>query len=115
MNDKGVVVNNPDSGKMLRHFKDGSTRNVADLPSVYIGKGIYKPGWRWSLHAGPQTNKVSQKHIGYVLTGKMHIQDNNGKKLTAGAGDSFEVGTNHDAWVIGNEPCVALDFEFRTE
>ena len=45
----------------------------------------------------------------------MHIQDNNGKELTAGLGDTYEVGPNHDAWVIGNDPCVALDFEFRTE
>lgn len=30
--------------------------------------------------------------------------------MRVGPGDAFEVGPAHGAWVIGEEPCIALDF-----
>jgi len=41
----------------------------------------------------------------------MTIQDSNGRELQIGPGEAFEVSPGHDAWVVGNVPCVALDFE----
>lgn len=32
--------------------------------------------------------------------------------MTIGPGDAFEVKPGHDAWVLGDETCVALDFEY---
>jgi uncharacterized cupin superfamily protein len=113
MKEKSISVKNPSHGKNKRVFIDGSERNVADLPSMSIGKGVYQPGWRWSKHAGPQTEKESTRHIGYIVSGSMVIQDASGQETTVGPGDAFEIGPNHDGWVIGDEPCVALDFEPR--
>lgn len=39
------------------------------------------------------------------------IKDTTGQEIAVYPGEAFEVGPNHDAWVIGGEPCVALDFE----
>lgn len=64
----------------------------------------------WSLHAGKQTGKASENHIGYIISGSMMIQDSTGNEIRVGPGDAFEVGPGHDAWVIGGEPCIALDF-----
>lgn len=97
----------------MRKFVDGSERNVADLPSMYIGQGLYQPGWRWSEHAGKQTGQESARHIGYIISGRMIIKDSAGQETAVEPGDAFEIGPNHDAWVVGDGPCVALDFEFK--
>ena len=94
-----------------RTFIDGSKRCVTKLLSVTIGRGVYNPGWRWSVHAGPQTGKESARHIGWVQSGKMIICTANYNEVEVGPGDFFEVGPDHDVWVVGDEPCVALDFE----
>jgi hypothetical protein len=32
--------------------------------------------------------------------------------LAASMGEAFEVGPGHDDWIVGDEPCVGLDFEY---
>jgi hypothetical protein len=92
-------------------FLDGSTRTAVILGSVAIGRGNYHPGWRWSAHVGAQMGKRSGAHVGYVLSGYMMIRAANGREIKVGPGEAFEVGPGHDAWVVGPEPCIALDFE----
>lgn len=108
-----IFVQNIEKMSDSRTFIDESRRAIVQLPSVIIGRGIYKPGWRWSEHAGPQTGKSSARHIGLIESGKMIIRTIDGTQTAIGPGDAFEVGAGHDAWVIGDEPCVALDFETR--
>jgi len=92
-------------------FIDGSKRSVIKLPSIIIGKGVYKPGWQWSKHAGPQTGKTSAHHIGLIESGSMIIKSPDGSETIINEGDAFEIKPGHDAWVTGNQPCIALDFE----
>ncbi|MDD5039578.1 MAG: hypothetical protein PHY34_00320 [Patescibacteria group bacterium] len=95
-----------------RTFLDGSTRLVITIGNLKIGRGIYRPGWKWSLHAGPQTGKPSERHVGYVISGTMRVQGTDGHEQTIGPETAFEAAPGADAWVVGNEDCVALDFEF---
>ena len=92
-------------------FLDGSTRAAVILDSVAIGRGEYHPGWRWSLHVGAQTGRDSAAHIGYVISGQLALRSSDGTEITVGPGEAFEIGAGHDAWVVGNKACVALDFE----
>src|SRR5215831_850103 len=92
-------------------FLDGSTRTAVILDSVAIGRGEFHSGWRWSLHVGTQTGKDSAAHIGYVLSGQLAIRSSDGTEITVSPGEAFEIGPGHDAWVVGNETCVALDFQ----
>ena len=92
-------------------FLDGSKRSAVILGSVAIGRGEYLPGWRWSLHVGKQTGKPSTAHVGYVVSGHMSVESADGHHITVGPGEAFAVLPRHDAWVEGNEPCIALDFE----
>lgn len=105
-----IITGNIQISEHVRKFLDGSHRSTAELKSAVIGLGTYLPGWKWSLHAGAQTGKSSENHIGYIVSGNMVIQDSNGHKQQLGPGEAFEVSPGHDAWVIGAEPCVALDF-----
>lgn len=75
-----------------------------------MGLGAYKPGWRWSEHVGKQTGKLSQNHIGYVLSGSFVVKGASGEETLVGPGEAFELSPGHDAWVNGNQPCIALDF-----
>ena len=94
-------------------FLDGSERRVVELGGTTIGLGTFRPGWRWSEHARPLAEKDSAAHTGYVLSGRMRVRASDGTEVDVGAGDAFFVGPNHDAWVVGDSACVALDFAAR--
>jgi len=52
----------------------------------------------------------SQQHIGYVISGRMRVRAKDGTELEIGPGEAFAAAPAHDAWVVGDEPCIALDF-----
>jgi hypothetical protein len=106
----GIVVGNPSTAENRRVFIDGSSRSYAALRTAAIGFGRYQPGWRWSLHAGPQVGKDSENHIGYIISGRMMVKDPSGNEAEIESGCAFEIVPGSDAWVIGDEPCIALDF-----
>ena len=72
--------------------------------------GEYLPGWKWSEHAGPQTVCPSESHIGYIIKGRIAVQDPDGREVLIGPGGAFEARPMHNAWVGGDESCIALDF-----
>ena len=106
----GVVSGSAANLETRRVFLDGSARSHALLRSVAVGLGVYQPGWRWSRHAQPQTGKPSENHVGYVISGAMMIQDARGREIRVETGFAFEIEAGGDAWVVGSEPCTALDF-----
>jgi uncharacterized cupin superfamily protein len=91
-------------------FLDESERSAVHLGRITIGRGVYRPGWRWSEHAQPLSGKNSAEHVGYVISGRIAVRAHDGTEVELGPGDAFVVGPGHDAWVVGNEPCVAMDF-----
>ncbi len=93
-----------------RNCRNAASCGVGVLFFFFIGIGTYNPGWRWSLHAGAMTGKPSERHIGYIISGEMMVRDSDGNENLVHAGEAFEVAENHDAWVVGDTPCVALDF-----
>ena len=105
-----IVARSLADSENSRTFFDGSARSMVRLRSAVIGLGTYKPGWKWSLHAGAQTGKPSENHVGYIISGKMVVQDASGFEQEIGPGEAFEVAPGHDAWVVGGVPCIALDF-----
>ena len=107
---KSIVQGKPETSGNTRTFIDGSTRSYTALRTAAVGFGTYQPGWRWSLHAGPQFGKDSENHIGYIISGRMMVSDPYGNKEAIEPGCAFEIAPGSDAWVIGDEPCVALDF-----
>jgi len=105
-----VEVKNLASPNASWVFLDGSERVAVVLSSCAIGRGIYLPGWRWSEHARPLSEADSAEHIGYVISGRMAVRSRDGLEVEVGPGEAFLVAPGHDAWVLGDEPCVALDF-----
>lgn len=61
------------------------------------------------MHAGAQTGKDSENHIGYVISGRMMVKDPSGNEAEIELGFAFKIVAGSDAWVIGDDPCIALD------
>ena len=97
----------------VRPFQDGSGQvELVKLADNAVGLGTFKPGWRWSEHVKPLsgTDSCQVEHIGYVMEGRMVVAMDGGDQLEVGPGDVFLMPPGHDAWVVGGEPCVLLDF-----
>ena len=73
------------------------------------GRATFEPGWRWSDHA--TTDSCEERHLGYLIAGRMRFRMRDGSELEAGAGDVYLIPPGHDAWVVGEEPCSALDLQ----
>ena len=111
MNDSATPIKRSlTDSKNVHEFLDGSSRSSETLRSASVGLGTYEPGWKWSVHAGAQTGKTSENHIGYVLSGHFRVRSAAGEELLVGPGEAFELSAGSDAWVEGQEACVALDF-----
>jgi len=106
----GVAVKSLEAPDASWTFLDDSRRGAVQFARVAIGRGVYRPGWRWSEHVQPISGKSSEEHIGYVLSGRLGVRDVDGNEADVGPGEAFVVAAGHDAWVVGDEPCVALDF-----
>ncbi len=105
-----IVIKDLINSGNAREFIDGSSRSAEVLRSSYVGLGTYNPGWKWSEHAGKQTGKQSENHIGYILSGSFVVKGVSGEEKIVGSGQAFELSPGHDAWVHGDKPCIALDF-----
>ena len=110
MPERRLLAKSLDAPDETRTFLDGSRRALVRLGDVAVGRGVFQPGWRWSQHVRPLTGRESAAHTGYVLAGRMAVRAQDGTEVELGPGDAFVVGPGHDAWVVGDEPCVALDF-----
>lgn len=100
-----------------RSFADNGSVDVVRLGDVTVGRGTAEPGWRWSEHVKPLagTDSCRAAHTGYIISGRMKVVMDDGSEGEAGPGDAFVIPPGHDAWVVGSEPCVFLDFSGMEE
>jgi uncharacterized cupin superfamily protein len=49
-----------------------------------------------------------------VVSGRLHIAADDGAEADLSPGDSYRLEPGHNAWVIGDEPFTALEFESKT-
>jgi mannose-6-phosphate isomerase-like protein (cupin superfamily) len=72
----------------------------------------YHPGWRWTKDIKPTagTDLCQVNHFAYVLSGRTHVVMADGSEMDLAPGDVATVPAGHDAWVVGDEPCVLIDF-----
>jgi hypothetical protein len=94
-----------------RTFDKGKIE-LASMGDVTIGRAVLEPGWSWEKCVKPlvKTNSCQVPHTGYMISGKMKVVMDDGAEEEFGAGDAITVPPRHNAWVVGNDPVVALDF-----
>jgi hypothetical protein len=101
-------LNTPDE---TRPFPKGKVELV-NIGGAMIGRLTLEPGWRWSEHVKPiaQTDWCLAPHFQYHLAGRLHIVMADGTELEAGPGEVTALPQGHDAWVVGDEPVVVVDW-----
>jgi quercetin dioxygenase-like cupin family protein len=89
--------------------------DLVELGELAIGRAVFEPGWRWSEHVKPivGTESCQVHQVGYVVSGHLHIEMTDGASLDVVGGDAFEIPPGHDAWVVGDEPWVSVDWAGR--
>jgi class 3 adenylate cyclase len=90
----------------------GHTSQVVTLGDAYVAWSIAQPGWRWSKDAKPLigTSSCQIHHQGVVVSGYLQISSDEGVQRTIGPREAFDIEPGHDGWVVGDEPCVFIEF-----
>jgi quercetin dioxygenase-like cupin family protein len=94
-----------------RTFEKGKVELV-NFENVTIGRAVLEPGWSWEKCVKPlvKTNSCQQPHTQYMISGRMKAVMDDGTEEEFGPGDALIVPPGHNAWVVGTEPVVAVDF-----
>ena len=82
-----------------------------------IGRMTLEPGWRWSQDVKPivGTKLCEAPHFQYHVSGRLHVRMEDGKEFELGPGDVSCLAAGHDAWVVGDEPAVVVDWFGATD
>lgn len=110
----------------LEHLDFGRPDEVRDFPHghaeiLHVGGGVVglmtlEPGWRWSQDVKPLagTDWCEAPHFQYQLSGTVRVHMADGTEFDAKAGDVTVLPPGHDAWVIGDENVVVVDWQGAT-
>jgi hypothetical protein len=92
---------------------DKTTIELVNLAGGQIGRYTFQPGWRWSECIKPvaQTERCQVEHVGYVVSGGLHVEHEDGTSGEVSTGDVYRIAPGHEAWVEGNEPAVFVEFQ----
>jgi hypothetical protein len=95
----------------VRTFPHGKAEILA-VGGAEVGRLVFEPGWRWSSDVKPLagTSSCEAPHFQYHVAGKLGIRMDDGTEMVAGPGDITSLPSGHDAWVVGNEPVVVVDW-----
>jgi class 3 adenylate cyclase len=88
------------------------TAKIVEIGDFTVGYLVYQPGWRWSTHVRPSVGGewCQARHVGVVLSGRVAVLLQDGTALRFGPNDVFDIPPGHDAWVVGDEPFVQLEW-----
>lgn len=92
---------------------DKGKLEVVKLGDVTAMRATFEPGWRWSECVKPiaGTPSCQVAHLGYMIQGRMKVKMDDGSEEEIGPGDVAVIPPGHDAWIVGNERCVIIDFQ----
>jgi hypothetical protein len=95
----------------VREFPNGRAE-ILKVGGAEIGRLVFQPGWRWSNDVKPLagTESCEAPHFQYHVSGTIGVLMDDGTEFLAKAGDVTSLPSGHDAWVVGDEPVVVVDW-----
>jgi hypothetical protein len=86
---------------------------VVDLHGAKVARLTLEPGWRWSESVKPiaGTDTCQVRHLGVLVSGAMRVLGADGSEAEVGPGAAYVIEPGHDAWVVGESPVVAFEFD----
>lgn len=99
----------------VRTFEHGKIE-LLNIGGGTVGKYTLEPGWQWSKHVKPiaKTELCLAPHFQYVVSGRIRIRMASGEEFELGPGSVSFLPEGHDAWVVGNEPVIGVDWAGAT-
>jgi hypothetical protein len=96
----------------VRDFPKGRV-DLLKVGGATVGRATFEPGWRWSTSVQPiaKTKSCEAPHFQYHVSGVLMVLMDDGTELECKPGDVSLLPSGHDAWVVGNEPAVVVDFQ----
>lgn len=94
-----------------REFPNGRAE-ILKIGGGEVGRLVFQPGWRWSNDVKPLagTDSCLAPHFQYHVSGRLAIRMDDGTEFVAGPGEVTSLPSGHDAWVVGDEPVVTVDW-----
>jgi len=107
-----MEVKRLDKPDEMRKFEKGKIQLVKFGDAV-VGRATFEPGWKWSKHVKPiaKTKSCEAPHFQYHVSGVLHVAMDDGTERDVGPGEISLLPSGHDAWVVGDEPVVVVDFQ----
>jgi hypothetical protein len=99
------------SADEIRRFGHGRAE-ILNMNGGVVGRLVLEPGWRWSADVKPiaGTEWCEAPHFQYLVSGRLHVRMKDGKEFDLEPGSVSHLPSGHDAWVLGNEPVVLVDW-----
>ena len=96
----------------VRVFPKGKLE-LLTIGGATIGRATLEPGWRWSTSVQPiaKTKSCEAPHFQYHVSGTLKVVMDDGTEFVCKPGDISVLPSGHDAWVVGNESVVIVDFQ----
>ena len=96
----------------VRTFPHGRLELVT-IAGATIGRAIFEPGWRWATSVQPiaKTASCEAPHFQYHVAGVLRVRMDDGKEFDCRPGDISMLPSGHDAWVVGDQPVIVVDFQ----
>ncbi len=96
----------------VRTFPKGRLELIK-IGGATIGRGIFEPGWRWSTSVMPiaKTKSCEAPHFQYHVSGILHVVMDDGTEYDLKPGDVSLLPSGHDAWTVGDEAAIVVDFQ----
>jgi hypothetical protein len=96
----------------VREFPKGRLELIK-IGGATVGRAVFEPGWKWSNSVQPivKTRSCEAPHFQYHVSGVLRIRMDDGSEFDCRPGDVSLLPSGHDAWVVGNEPAVVVDFQ----
>lgn len=96
----------------IRVFPKGRLE-LLNIGGAVIGRAVLEPGWKWSTSVQPLVNTKSCEaaHFQYHISGMLRVRMDDGSEFDCNPGDISMLPSGHDAWVVGDDPVVIVDFQ----
>jgi ethanolamine utilization protein EutQ (cupin superfamily) len=101
-------LNNPDDADVHGKIK----KETVALDTVDVTRVTFDVGAKWSndLKDYAGTESCQLPHVALVQSGRLHVAMDDGSEEEFRAGDIMMLPPGHDAWTVGDEPCVFVEF-----
>jgi len=101
-------LNNPDETDVHGKIK----KETVTLDTVEVTRVTFEVGAKWSndLKDYAGTESCELPHVALIQSGRLKVVMDDGSEEEFGPGDIMLLPPGHDAWTVGEEACVFVEF-----